>query len=337
MISPESSRPVTRQATPPTAAHNAALPGTLPAATRLATREPVDPLAATQAIAATPAPHLVATVAQPPTEADMPLWVLLFVLTALAIPTLASFRVVAQAIGRLAGRWPPVKALGLIALAVAVGAASFAYTQRIQRVRAQTVPQSVPIVPPAPANEAAPDAGSKPSPWPAAPFPATREGRMAFVRTMVTVLRRKGLTRQQALLFAAHLARETGWGRWVRGNNFGNVKVGRGWDGPTFAMRDARGFDGQYRAWPTLEQGVESNLALVRDSARYRKAWKLLRAGDLRWYGQLGLDGYYEGPTGHARDGSRFHTEHDLATVQGVQREYEGIVALAAQYDGGDV
>jgi len=325
MISPQSSRPVATQATPPTVAHSAVLPGTLPAATRQATREPVDPLAATQAV---PAPRPAVAVAQPANPADMPLWVLLLALTALTVPALASIRVVARAIGRLAERWPPVKAVTLILLAIAAGAASFAYTRRIQRTRAESAPRTVPLVPLA--------LSVRETPEPSAPFPATREGRSAFVRAMISVLRRKGLSRRQALLFAAHLARETGWGRWVRGNNFGNVKAGRGWTGPTFSMVDARGFEGQYRAWPTLEQGVESTLALVRDSSRYRKAWKLLRAGDVRWYGQLGLDGYYEGPTGHARDGSRFHTEHDLATVQNVQREYEGIVALAAQYDGGE-
>jgi hypothetical protein len=183
-----------------------------------------------------------------------------------------------------------------------------------------TVPTSV-IVPLAPATAR-----------PVVPPPAP----VTFVRAIVPMLERQGLTRRQAVLFVAHLARETGWGRWVRGNNFGNIKAGRGWTGPTFTLTDARGFTGQYRAWPTIEQGVESTLALVRDSARYRKAWKLLRAGDVRWYGQLGLDGYYEGPTGHAQDGSRFHTEHDLATVQAAQHEYESIVALATQYKGSD-
>lgn len=331
MKSPESSRLVRGQTASPTVVHtghSTVLPATLPTATPAATREPVDPLAVTQVMAV---PHVALGITRPPTEADMPLWVLLLALTALTLPALASFRVVARVTGRLADRWPPLKALGVILLAIAAGAASFAYTRRIQRIRTETAPHPVPLVPMALSSDPAPDAASKP-----APFPATREGRAAFVRTMVSVLCHKGLTRRQAVLFTAHLARETGWGRWVRGNNFGNIKAGRGWTGPTFSMVDARGFQGRYRAWPVLEQGVESTLSLVRDSARYRKAWKLLRAGDVRWYGQLGLDGYYEGPTGHAQDGSRFHTDHDLATVQAVQREYEGIVALATQYNGGD-
>jgi hypothetical protein len=314
------------------AGHKTALPAVLPAATR----EPGDPLAATQMLAVPLVPHPALDMTQPSHEADMPLWVLLLALTALTFPALASFRMVAQATRRLADRWPPLKALGVIVLAVAPGTASYVVIQRNLRTHVETTPQSIPLAARSGPAEPVPQTGSKPMSEPASPFPATREGRTAFVRTMVSVLCRKGLTHRQALLFAAHLARETGWGRWVRGNNFGNVKVGRGWTGETFSMRDARGFTGQYRAWPTLEQGVESNLALVRNSARYRKAWKLLRAEDVRWYGQLGLDGYYEGPTGHARDGSRFHTEHDLSTVLDVQREYEGIVARAAQFDGGE-
>jgi len=273
-------------------------------------------------------------------EADMPLWVLLLALAALVLPAMVSLRLVARWIGRLTNRWPPLRALGVILLAVLAGVASYSVTRRNLHARAETAPRSTPLVLPSNSTTALgqsmPQSATKPEAEPSAPFPGTPAGHAAFVRTMVSVLRRKGLTHRQALLFAAHLARETGWGRWVRGNNFGNVKKGRGWSGPTFIMRDARGFVGEYRAWPTLEQGVESNLALVRESGRYRKAWKLLRAGDVRWYGQLGLDGYYEGPTGHAHDGSRFHTEHDLSTVLNVQREYEGIVALATQYDGGD-
>jgi hypothetical protein len=262
----------------------------------------------------------------------MPLWVLLLVLTALVFPALAAFRVVARATGRLADRWPPLKALGVILLAALAGTASYRLVRRNARLRAETAPQSVPLVLVSTSTHPTPLA----APDPAIPFPRTALGRAAFVRTMVAVLCRKGLTRRQAVLFTAHLARETGWGRWVRGNNFGNIKAGQGWTGSTFSMVDARGFEGRYRAWPALDQGVEGTLALVRDSARYRKAWKLLRAGDVRWYGQLGLDGYYEGPTGHAQDGSRFHTEHDLGTVQAVQREYEEIVALATQYNEGD-
>jgi hypothetical protein len=298
----------------------------------VATRDPVDLLAATQVMTV---PHTAIGMTQPSSAAEMPLWVLLLVLTALTIPFLAALRLVVQVLCRLADRWPPLKALGVVLLLVLAGMASYWLTRRFIQTDPETAPQSVPLVWPS-TSRATPASSPKPPPEPSAPFPATREGRAAFVRTMVSVLCRKGLTHRQAVLFTAHMARETGWGRWVRGNNFGNIKVGRGWSGATFSMRDARGFQGQYRAWSTLEQGVESNLALVRDSSRYRKAWRLLRAGDPRWYGQLGLDGYYEGPTGHARDGSRFHTEHDLSTVLNVQREYEGIVALAAQYDVGE-
>lgn len=337
MKSPQTSRLVGAQTVPPHMAqhgHNGVLPGTLPAATHPATRESVDPLGATQVLSVPSVPNPAVYAAPLPNPAEMPLWVLLLVLTALTIPLLAALRLVVPALCRLANRWPFFKVLGAVLLLALAGMASYWLTRRFIRTDLETVPQSVPLL--WPSSSRATSGTPKPVTEPSAPFPATREGRAAFVRTMVSVLRHKGLTRRQALLFAAHLARETGWGRWVRGNNFGNIKAGSGWTGPVFTLTDARGFTAQYRAWPTLEQGIQSTLALVRDSARYRKAWRLLRAGDPRWYGQLGLDGYYEGPTGHARDGSRFHTEHDLATVQAVQREYEGIVALATQYDGGN-
>jgi hypothetical protein len=160
-------------------------------------------------------------------------------------------------------------------------------------------------------------------------FSATPEGRATFVQTMVPLLQRHDLTRDQAVLFTAHIARETGWGRWIYRNNFGNIKVPKGWTGDSFLLTDARGFRDRYRAWSTPDEGIEANIALIRDSARYRKAWSLLKAGNPHWYGQLGLDGYYEGPPDRARTG---HTVHDLATVSPVQREYESIVATVKRY-----
>lgn len=169
-------------------------------------------------------------------------------------------------------------------------------------------------------------------PVPALTLPGARPSvPVTFVHAIVPALERQGLTRTQAVLFAAHLARETGWGRWVRGNNFGNIKRG-GWSGESFQLIDRLGFLGTYRAYPSVDEGLRDAVALIRNTPRYRRAWRLLQAGDSRWYGQLGLDGYYEGPTGHARDGSRFHTEHDLSTVLNVQREYDGIVALVRNH-----
>jgi hypothetical protein len=232
--------------------------------------------------------------------------------------------------------WVMPRARWRIMTAVAAAlASSFLVTRWVQARVQQSTTLGVPTQVDVPAgflhSVREPDAAT----WQPAPPAIQSPAPQVFVRMILPALERQGLTHAQAVLFAAHLARETGWGRWVRCNNYGNVKAGSGWTGETFWMTDARGFRDQYRAWPTLDQGIQSTLALIRDSARYRKAWRLLRAGDLRWYGQLGLDGYYEGPTGHARDGSRFHTEHDLSTVLNVQREYEQIVNLVRRYDAG--
>lgn len=157
----------------------------------------------------------------------------------------------------------------------------------------------------------------------AASTPAT------FVRSVVPALEHLGLTPIQAVFFAAHLARETGWGRWVRGNNFGNIKTGD-WSGRSFQLTDRLGFRGTYRAYDTTEAGLRDAVALIRDSSRYRRAWRLLQAGDTRWYGQLGLDGYYEAAPEHGQ-----HGMHTLATIGDVQREYEQIVDLVRRCAGG--
>jgi hypothetical protein len=49
----------------------------------------------------------------------------------------------------------------------------------------------------------------------------------------------------------------------------------------------------------------------------------------------LGSTATTRAPPGHARNGSRFHTEHTLAAVLDVQREYEQIVNLVRRYDAG--
>lgn len=154
------------------------------------------------------------------------------------------------------------------------------------------------------------------------PTPAT------FVRSILPALRRQRLTPTQAVLFAAHLARETGWGRQVHGNNFGNIKTGN-WSGSSFELTDRLGFRGAYRAYDTTEAGIRDAVALIRDSARYRRAWRLLERGDTRWYSQLGIDGYYESAS--PKPGK--HGVHDVATVTRVQHEYEQIVNLIRHYD----
>lgn len=176
-------------------------------------------------------------------------------------------------------------------------------------------------------------------PWTAGVRPAIREpnfkggkkGHAEFVKHIIPLLRRHGLTHEQAVLFAAHVARESGWGRAVFQNNFGNIKTGKGWKGSYFWLTDRYGYRDKYRAWDSEDRGIEQSISLIRDSKRYRHAWRLLRAGKVAWYGQLGLDGYYEAPSRAA--GSVRHLVHNKISVRAPQHEYESIVRLVRYYE----
>lgn len=161
-------------------------------------------------------------------------------------------------------------------------------------------------------------------------FQSGRTGNAAFIRYVVGALMQIEFTQEQALLFATHKARESGWGKFIWNNNFGNIKTGSPVRGPWFWMTDARKFRDKYRAYDTPEDGIADNVNLVKKSRRYQKSWALLMAGNPNWYGQLGLDGYYEGPPDKNRPGK--HTNHTPATVAPVQREYNAMLATARKY-----
>lgn len=162
-------------------------------------------------------------------------------------------------------------------------------------------------------------------------FPNTTSGHIAFVATMLDTLGRKGLTPESSILFTAHVARETGWGKAIWNNNIGNIKTGSRLKGPYFWMTDARKERDRYRSYDTLDDGLEDDLALIRDLPRYQDAWAMLQNGDPNWYGQLGLDGYYEGPANHS--------VHTPITIIPVQKEYNSIVTTARRFaaQGGGV
>jgi hypothetical protein len=162
-------------------------------------------------------------------------------------------------------------------------------------------------------------------------FANNTAGHIAFVHTMVPALMGRGLSHESAMLFTAHAARETGWGKAIWNNNIGNIKIGSTLRGPWFWMTDARKFTDKYRAYDTIDDGLDDDLSLVRNSTRYRKSWAMLQTGDPNWYGQLGLDGYYEGPPDPNHPGQ--HTNHNAATIIPVQHEYDQIVALARKYE----
>jgi hypothetical protein len=269
---------------------------------------------------------------------DVPLWTLLVTILIVSLAVLCAARFLVMASrqiwklpwSRTPRRWlravtfslPSPRLMPILFFATFAGIASFVATRWVDARAARA-----PVEDPWTVRRSA-VAWTIPSDAPK--FSATPEGRATFVQTMVPLLQRHGLTRDQAVLFTAHIARETGWGRWIYRNNFGNIKVPQGWTGDSFWLTDARGFRDRYRAWSTPDEGIEANIALIRDVKRYRKAWSLLKAGNPHWYGQLGLDGYYEGPPDRAQKG---HTDHNLATVSPVQHEYEVIVALVRRYN----
>jgi hypothetical protein len=163
-------------------------------------------------------------------------------------------------------------------------------------------------------------------------FEDSADGRQAFVVFLRQALENIGLTHDQALLFIAHKARETGWGKAIWDYNFGNIKIGGNPPrGPWFWLTDRLGFRDKYRAYDTAEDGIWDNVSLIKDSSRYKKSWSMLIAGDPNWYGQLGLDGYYEGPPDPSRPGH--HTNNTPDTIVPVQQEYNSILDSVRRYD----
>src|SRR5512147_752080 len=134
----------------------------------------------------------------------------------------------------------------------------------------------------------------------------------AFVRDLrAFVMQRYGLTRSQADLLVALMARETGYGSAAWNYNLGNL---RSFDSSTTPWhRLANGVP--FRTFFSLEDGVDALVRVLSTTSRYHDAWQMFRAGDAQWYLVLGEAGYYEedGPGGptfgqHQRDYIRFLT-----------------------------
>jgi hypothetical protein len=127
--------------------------------------------------------------------------------------------------------------------------------------------------------------------------------RCARLQALLQVLVDAGLRGRPAVLFLAHVARETGYGEDVWNWNVGNLKE---WaDGPWYRH------SGQpYSAFGSALEGAHAAIAFL-DRARYAEARRRLMAGDASWYGELGLAGYYG-------DGAV-----TPATVARVQAEYD--------------
>jgi hypothetical protein len=130
--------------------------------------------------------------------------------------------------------------------------------------------------------------------------------RCATLQSMLQAIVDVGLTGRPAVLFLAHLSRETGYGQVVWNFNFGNVKQFAA--GPWYRHPDANG--DAYEAFAAADDGMARMLGVLQ-ADRYRAAREQLLAGDRRWYGTLGRAGYYE--------------SHDFDAAQ---REYDGVLAL---------
>jgi len=110
----------------------------------------------------------------------------------------------------------------------------------------------------------------------------------AWVIYMKGLLAGSGVTGRAAQLFIAHLGRETGFGRAVYGNNFGNVKAYH--SDPWMRYHDGLA----YKVYDSPRAGINAMIATLRDSARYGHAWSMLLAGNSAWYSALGIAGYYQ-------------------------------------------
>lgn len=165
-----------------------------------------------------------------------------------------------------------------------------------------------------------------------AQFPRTEQGRIAFAKWLVPVLEQIGLSHESAILFAAHLARETGYGGSIWNYNIGNIKAGNNPSKPWFWLTDRLDHRDKYRWYSNAVDGVADAVKLVRDGAggRYKTAWNMLMAGDSNWYGTLGLEGYYEGPKDPSNPEQSTH--HNDTTIVAPQNEFNGVVSNIRRY-----
>lgn len=164
-------------------------------------------------------------------------------------------------------------------------------------------------------------------------FPRSKLGRIAYVKWLVPLVEGRGLSRESAILYAAHSSRETGYGYNLWNYNFGNTKTGSNPRGPWMNLTDPRGIKARYRCFEHAEDGLEDNLRLLREGAggRYKTAWKMLLAGDPAWYAEIGLRGYYEGPPDPEHPGR--YLPIDTQNVAVVQREYARTVVMVRTYE----
>lgn len=124
------------------------------------------------------------------------------------------------------------------------------------------------------------------------------------IRNILSLVQQAGLSGRAAVLFAAHVSRETGYGRDVKNNCWPNVKA------PNAGSPWYRHSGEPYTAFATPLAGMRRALEIV-DLPRYAAAKRKLLAGDKTWYSDLGVGGYYE----YMDPVTRRYVPHTWATV----------------------
>lgn len=91
----------------------------------------------------------------------------------------------------------------------------------------------------------------------------------------LAALLRRGVPYEQAWWFAialiGHYAHETGWGRSETDFALGNIRARDDWPGPVHFLQGSDDpVPAPYRAYATLDEGVEDSVRLAVEGARYR-------------------------------------------------------------------
>ncbi len=111
-------------------------------------------------------------------------------------------------------------------------------------------------------------------------------------------------------ILLAHCGLETGWGKEMYCHNLGNVKCGGSWSGGVTYYQGNEIFKGKavwfdftpgklnrFRAFPTLQEGIDNYLALKLKSKRYSKCVPILEQGSVIAYAKaLHKQGYFTAP-----------------------------------------
>ena len=118
---------------------------------------------------------------------------------------------------------------------------------------------------------------------------------------LADMLSRVGLKPSMAAAITAQLALETGHGRSINGNNFGNIKAGPGWTGETQLLPTTEYVDGspvqkleKFRKYSTPQEGLADYLRLLTSSPRYASA--LQARNPVEFFAALQKSGYATDP-----------------------------------------